>query len=117
VRRRDLLARIDSRLERGNGLVELGREAFDRNSEALERSREAFDRNTTVVDQTQAVMRESAVALHGVRDSLRGMGNIIARQVEILQDLQVEVRRQTEGLVRILDRLEGRGPGEEPAPG
>jgi hypothetical protein len=100
--------------------MERNREAFDRNSEALERNREAFDRNTAVVEQTQAVMRESTAAMHGVRGSLRGIGNIIARQVEILQALQVEVRQQTEGLVRILDRLdrlEGRGPGGEPAPG
>jgi hypothetical protein len=35
--------------------------------------------------------------MYGVRDSLRGMGNVIARQVEVLQDLQVELRQQTEG--------------------
>lgn len=98
----------------------LNREAFERNSEALERNREAFERNTVVFEHTQAVLRESTAAMHGVRDSLRGMGNVIARQVDILQDLQVEVRQQTEGLIRNLDRLdrlEGRGPGEEPAPG
>jgi predicted nucleic acid-binding Zn-ribbon protein len=127
VRRRDLLARIDLHLERGNELMERNREAFERNREAFERNREAFERNreafernTAVVEQTQAVLRESAAAMHGVRDSLRGMGNVIGRQVEVLRDLQVEVRQQTEGLMRILDRLDrldGSGPGEQPAPG
>jgi chromosome segregation ATPase len=113
VRSRDLLARIDSHLAQGNELMESNREAFERN-------REAFERNTAVVEQTQAVIRECTAAVHGVRDSLRGMGNVIGRQVEILQDLQMEVRQQTEGLIRILDRLdrlEGPGPGGEPAPG
>jgi hypothetical protein len=110
VRRRDLLARIDSHLERGNELMERNREAFERNQEA-------FERNTAVVEQTQVVLRESAAAMYGVRDSLRGMGTVIARQVEVLQDLQMEVRQQTEGLIRILDRLGGSGPGEQPATG
>jgi hypothetical protein len=113
VRRRDILARLDLHLERGNELTERNREAFGRN-------REAIDRKTAVVERTQAVLRGSTAAMHGVRDSLRAMGNITGGQVEVLQDLRAELRRQTAGLLRMLDRLDrldGRGPGEEPAPG
>jgi hypothetical protein len=134
VRRRDLLDRLDSHLERGNELMEQNREAFDRNTEAFERNREAFeqnreafdrnieafDRNTEAFERNRKAFDRNTAAWHGAGDSLRAMGNMLARQVEILQDLQVEVRQQTEGLVRIidrLDRLDGRGPGEEPAPG
>jgi hypothetical protein len=65
--------------------------------------------------------------MHGARDSLRGMGNVIATQIEALRELQkeiqdarAEIQQQTQGLMRIIDRLDrlgGWGRGEEPAPG
>ena len=59
--------------------------------------------------------RETRAAVQNLREVCRVLVLRIEENTQVLRDLRGEIRAQTEGLMRVLDELRGRGPGGEPA--
>jgi hypothetical protein len=102
---RSRLKRIHRHLDRGDELMESIREELRLNREAYERH---FELSRREHQATQA-------ALGNLRDVCRSLVVAVEENTRTLRDLRAEIRAQTEGLMRVLDELRGRGPGGEPA--
>ena len=99
------LTRIDRHLDRGDELMASIREDLRLNTEAYERH---FELSRREHQATQA-------ALGNLRDVCRSLVVAVEENTRTLRDLRAEIRAQTEGLMHVLDKLRGRGPGGEPA--
>jgi hypothetical protein len=98
-------ASVDRQLELIRAEFELNRAEFERNRASAEREHEL---NRREHQRTQA-------ALGNLRDVCRSLVVAVEENTRTLIDLRGEIRAQTEGLLRVLDELRGRGPGGEPA--
>jgi hypothetical protein len=120
MRRRDLSARLERHMERGEELMELNRAAFDRNTQAFERTMAALDRfEQTVADQATFMRdmhrRNEVVTQQIIRDHQEFMKALNVRDERAerrtdkilgeLKDLREESRAQRKALLAMIDRL------------
>jgi hypothetical protein len=111
--------RIDRHLDRGDELLasiredlRLHREELRLTREEVRLNREAYERH---FELSRREHQATQAALGNLRDVCRSLVVAVEENTRTLRDLRAEIRAQTEGLMRVLDELRGRGPGGEPA--
>jgi hypothetical protein len=111
--RRELSARLERHMERGDELMELNRAVFERNTQAFERIMAALDRHEQMFEENRIFIRDMSRRNEKiVQDLVRHGGEASAEHardtaaiVAQLEDLTEESRAQREGLFAAIDRL------------
>jgi hypothetical protein len=120
MRRKELSARLDGHMERGEHLMELNQAAFDRNTQAFERTMVALDRFEEKMEENTIFIRDmNRRSERVVQDLIRGNAKFVAEQGEFIaaqgkrtdeilaemRDVREESQAQRKALLAILDRL------------
>jgi chromosome segregation ATPase len=109
---RTRLARIDRHLDRGDELMQSLRDE-------MRLTREMHERNYALMlrefELNRREHRETRAAVQSLRSAVRALAVQVEENTRVLRDVSDGIRAQTEGLMRVLDELRGRGPGGAPA--
>jgi hypothetical protein len=100
----EFFERFDRHLVRGNAAIERGNAVIERNAIAFERNAIAFER----MEREMELSRKAHEDLRSfIRDTTLRNERVWRGVMDRLDDMGQEIRAQTDGLLKVLDRLEG----------
>jgi hypothetical protein len=107
---REVLARIERHMARGNDLLGEVRDEMRLSREERERSREMFEHHAELYSDLREFTREMILRVErGGREQvveLRKLGSAFDALRDELRDMRGETRAQTRAILRVLDKLD-----------